>query len=125
MANINYSQELYTRIIEHKKELEEYISELYSGYDSFSFKDKIIAVEIIDDLKEIIFEYDKYIAAFQNISVASGSQREYVIIEGDTLPSIAAKTTGVFTNWLKIYKYNGLGDIKLIPGDILKIPEDL
>lgn len=125
MANINYSQEVYSKIIEHKKELEEYINELYSGYDSFPFKDKIIVVEIIDDLKEIIFEYDKYIAVYQNISNLSRSQKEYVVIEGDTLPGIAAKTTGVFTNWLKIYKYNGLSDIKLTPGDILKIPEDL
>jgi LysM repeat protein len=120
-----YSQEIYNEIVANKSFNEALIDEIYGSYDSMTFDDKLIAIEIIADLKLLNDEYNKYIIVYQQNVKTNKSKSQYIVIEGDTLQKIAYKYTGSIDNWQKIYLYNGLKDIKLTAGDIINIPEDL
>lgn len=120
----NYTSELYTKAVQYKQELEDYINELYVSYNNFTFEDKLVVISVIDDLKEVVLEYEKYIIAYQNSNNKTKTKNDYVVVQGDTLLGISYKTTGSIENWKKIYEFNNLTDIMLSPGTILEIPED-
>lgn len=106
-----------------KKYNEDLIAELYGSYPTMTFNDKMIAMELISNLKAINYEYDKYIIIYQNEIKNDKRRSFYTVIEGDTLQRISLKFSGDPNNWIKIYEYNHLIDIILSPGDSLEIPE--
>lgn len=120
---IIYSQDVYNLVTKTKQENEEYINELQATLNNSVFDDKIQILEEIDALKVINIEYEKYIIIYNSKLEKSPGKTKYTIMEGDTLPRIAHKITGDWRNWQEIYTYNDLNDLKLMPGDILEIPE--
>lgn len=121
--HINLNQEMYNDANTSKKYNEDLIAELYGSYPTMTFNDKMIAMELISNLKAINYEYDKYIIIYQNEIKNDKRRSFYTVIEGDTLQRISLKFSGDPNNWIKIYEYNHLIDIILSPGDSLEIPE--
>lgn len=123
MSEINFTPEVYNDAISHKKYNEDLIAELYASYATMTFDDKLIAMELISNLKILNDEYDKYILVYQSKIKNDKRKTFYTVIEGDTLQRIAVKYSGDANNWTKIYEYNHLTDTILSPGDSIEIPE--
>lgn len=123
MSDIEYTQEQYNDAISNKQYNEDLIAELYASYPTMTFDDKLIAMEIINNVKMMNDEYDKYIIIYQSKIKNDKRRTVYTVIEGDTLQRIAVKFSGNPNNWTKIYDYNHLNDIMLSPGDAIQIPE--
>jgi nucleoid-associated protein YgaU len=123
MSNIVYAQEVYNAVSAQKTLNEQIISDLYNEYPSMQFSDKLVASELINELKKLNDEYTKYMLIYSMRVQSQKTKNDYIIIEGDTLPRIAAKTLGDQSKWQEIYNYNNLQDLLLVPGDVLKIPE--
>lgn len=121
----DYTAESYNHVVERKKEIEDYLNELYYSFDTLSFKDRMLSSQIIENLKTIVGEFDKYIISYQHQAKAALTKQEYVVIQGDTLPSIAQAILGDASKWMRIYTHNQLKDLVLSPGDILEIPEEV
>lgn len=124
MEDIVYSQEVYTTVVNQLKENENYINELYAAYNILNTDEKLQVLEIIDALKILNFEYEKYIIVYERSAKVGKTKTEYQVVEGDTLPRVALKTLNNQNRWQDIFNYNNLQDIVLSPGDVLKIPED-
>lgn len=121
----SFTPDEYSWIIEDKQNVEECIEEIYAEFSNMVMSDRVIAADIIEDLKTIVYEYEKYIIIYHRLEEVESIKHQYTIIEGDTLIRIAQNLTGDPTKWKNIYQYNNLHDIKLIPGDVLNIPEGL
>lgn len=124
MSEVQYTPETYNQVIINKSESLAVIDDLYAAYPTMTFDDKIIAMEIISNLKTINDEYDKYIIVYQMKAKDKNKKTSYTAIEGDTLPRIADKFTGDTGNWIKLYEYNNLNDTLLSAGDIILIPDN-
>ena len=123
--SIEYTQDIYNDIVVAKKYNEELIEELYGAYATMTFNEKLIAMDVVDYLKSLNDEYDKYIIAYQRKIKEDRSQDEYIVVEGDTLPRISQMFTGSPDNWVKLFEYNELSDMVLTPGDTIKVPRTL
>jgi nucleoid-associated protein YgaU len=108
-----------------KLENEAYINELYASFPHFTFEEKKDASEIIEALREINLEYEKYIAVYNYKNQKEKVKNQYIVIDGDTLPKIAHKTTNDWRNWEAIYLHNSLEDLILSPGLVLEVPDNL
>lgn len=124
MSDIVYTQEVFNLVNDTIKYNEAYIKEIYASYAMFTQDEKKKALELINSLKMLNHEYEKYCIVYNQLYANDvKTQNEYVVIQGDTLPRVANKVFGDFSRWQEIYRHNNLSDIHLTPGDILRIPE--
>jgi nucleoid-associated protein YgaU len=119
---IVYNKEVYNQVTETLTENQAYIEELYVAFSSMSFEEQLIATDVIDNLKTLNYEYEKYIIVYEAKVEEKNQNTDYVIIYNDTLPRIAQKTLGDFGRWQEIFDLNNLKDIYLVEGDVLRIP---
>lgn len=120
------TQSFYNQVVKFIEDSELYIKKLYSDMQYIaSDSEKMIFLEEINDYRVLIAEYTKYKIIYETQKKDDDVLDEVIVIEGDTLQSIAAKKTGSHTNWQRLYDFNGLSDIYLSAGDTIKIPRDL
>ena len=121
--SVEYSQEVYNAVVAQQQENDLYLKELYNSLPTLIMTAKIETLKVIDALKVINDEYEKYIIIYDNLIGEDNPITTYVIIEGDTLQRIAYLTLGDPSKWDLLYRFNNLGDVKLEPGDTLNIPD--
>lgn len=117
------SDKQYTLIVQYKNDLQNYINELYASFPNYTFQEKFNASKIITELKIILFEYQKFIIAYQNQIKTLVVNNSYTVKQGDTLPGIAVRVLGDLNRWKDIYRYNNMTDIMLNAGDVILIPQ--
>lgn len=120
---IVYTQEVYNIVVSAKEENNRDINSLSASLQNMTYREKVEALNIIDALRNINIEYDKYISVYNTRLNNSKTRRVYTVVEGDSLPLIAYRTLGDWTKWQDIYRHNNLDDILLESGRSLEIPE--
>lgn len=121
---ISFDAKTYGKVFAAKAANENHINELYSKLNFMSFEDKFRAIQAIDAMKTLNFEYDKYTILYQQQGDSSKNKSTYVVLEGDTLPLIASKIYGDPEKWSTIFNYNDLVDTLLETGTVLNIPSE-
>lgn len=117
------TQENYEFVKSNYEDFTSQILEIYKLWENYSYEEKSYFLEQIKYMRQFMEEAQKFMAVYES-SVQETSQDyfSYVATEQDTLPGIAAKFyEGEFQRWKDIYDYNVLSDIKLFPGQVLKI----
>lgn len=117
------TQETYEFIkLNHETFVSE-INEIYKLWDNYSYEEKSYFLERIKFMRQFMEEAQKFMAVYESsVQEVAQDYFSYVVTQQDTLPGIAARFyEGEFQKWKDIYDYNVLSDIKLFPGQVLKI----
>lgn len=122
---IEYTKEIYNKVVAQKLENEQAINDLYSDFNNLNQEEKFAALSIITNLEIINEEFNKYVAVYNAIVQDDKRSDEYIVITGDTIYSIAQKITGDYNNWKNILRFNKLSDIELEIGTVISIPQNI
>jgi nucleoid-associated protein YgaU len=71
-------------------------------------------------LDEQLAWYDKQLSGVSTKNVRS---RTHIVTDDDTLRSIALKYYGDVNVWKKLASFNGIDDLRISAGDLVKIPD--
>lgn len=117
------TQETYEFIKLNHETFASEINEIYKLWNNYSYEEKSYFLERIKFMRQFMEEAQKYMAVYESsVQEVTQDYFSYVVTQQDTLPGIAARFyEGEFQKWKDIYDYNVLSDIKLYPGQVLKI----
>lgn len=99
------------------------INEYYNSWPNYSPDEKEFYLELIGDMRFVVEELTKFIYLYK-LKTQENPEGflAYTVKEGDTIPGLANRFFDNDTErWLDIFEDNQLEDIKINPGDELKI----
>lgn len=117
------TQENYEFVKSNYEDFTSQISEIYKLWDNYSYEEQTYFLGQIKYMRQFMEEAQKFMAAYESsVQEVTQDYFSYVATQQDTLPGIAARFyEGEFRKWKDVYDYNVLSDIKLSPGQVLKI----
>lgn len=122
---LNLDKSTYNLVIEQKTKNEAIINEIYANFNNYVPDEQYIMLDIAQNMAIINEELQKYIIIYNQSIKEQDQAFEYIVIEGDTIHSIARNMTGDYNNWKEILRFNDLSDLNLEIGTTLLIPRDL
>lgn len=122
---LNLDKSTYNLVIEQKTKNEAIINEIYANFNNYVPDEQYIMLDIAQNMAIINEELQKYIVIYNQSIKEQDQAFEYIVIEGDTIHSIARNMTGDYNNWKEILRFNDLTDLNLEIGTTLLIPRDL
>lgn len=122
---LNLDKSTYNLVIEQKTKNEAIINEIYANFNNYVPDEQYIMLDIAQNMAIINEELQKYIVIYNQSIKEQDQAFEYIVIEGDTIHSIARNMTGDYNNWKEILRFNDLSDLSLEIGTTLLIPRDL
>ena len=120
---LEFSETNYQNALQLIEDYENEINQYYSIWETLTVEEKREYLLLIQDLRTVIEEVRKFVALYENLSEQEDQDFfEYTVKEEDNLPYLANRFFENETGrWKDIYNDNALSDIKIIPGQKLKI----
>lgn len=123
MSDLFYTEDFYSFIASLESVASENLNSILSNFDSFSYDEQIMFIDVMHDLEQCVINCQLYKLAFEKHFKRESRLDTYRVNQDDTLVTIANKFYGDPTKWVDIYLANKLKDMDLTNVETLIIPE--